>query len=135
MSFMNKILSIVFIAAITISGCKKDNGNEPANTKSFPFENSTLKMEVVSTTDPSMHIWDMHFFDEATGIVITHDGKIFKTTDRGGSWILKYTNSNPDQPFNQVMFVDQNVGYVVGGASWCSGTGCTCPGGLVLKNN
>jgi photosystem II stability/assembly factor-like uncharacterized protein len=115
--------------AILSAACRRD----PAIVD-LPFENKDIQIELASTTIPVLNsIRDMQFVDETTGFIISHDGRIYKTVDKGNTWTLKYTNPTHDQPFYQVLFVSKNVGYVAGGANWCNGAGCKWPGGLVIK--
>ena len=57
-------------------------------------------------------------------------GKIFKTIDSGLTW---ESDSVTNLPFKSIYFVDNNVGFVVGGQSSCGGTNCTVPGSIVYK--
>lgn len=89
-------------------------------------------MSLVTNNLPNTHIVDMHFFNETTGIVITYDG-LYKTTDGGNTWALKYTEPISDQLFDKLLFTSNQVGYIVGGSDWCSGAGCNPTGGTVIK--
>lgn len=127
-----KNLFLMFLTFFILTiGCKKD---PPSDKTDFPFENSNIRMEVVSGSPKiSSYIKDMQFIEENTGFIISYEGKIYKTIDKGNTWILKFTNPTPDQPFYKILFTDKNTGYVVSGNSGCHGTGCKPPGGLVLK--
>ncbi len=128
---MKNIISILLLLVFAVTGCKKD---PIVKSKAFSFQNSAIELDVVSTHKPSSsNFVTMHFFNDSSGIVISYDGKIYKTYDKCVSWTLKYTNPTPNQPLNQVLFTDKNIGYAVGGANWCNGSGCKCPGGIVLK--
>ncbi len=129
---MKKTVLIIICIVFTISSCKKDVST-PTQKSSFPFETANVKITVVSDALMSKNIKDTHFIDEANGIVITYEGEILKTTDKGVSWNVKYSNPTPNQPLLKIVFTDQNTGYVAGGADWCNGNGCVCPGGIVLK--
>lgn len=132
---MKELGSLLILTLLIISACKKEPAIEPATKESLPFENNNLKMEIVSTAVPFLNIIDMHFFNETTGLIITNDGIIYKTNDRGITWDLRYKHPTVNQPLFEIFFIDQNIGFVVGGANWCNGSGCNCPGGLVLKTN
>ncbi len=80
---MKRFLIQIVLLTVTLTSCKVDSPLEPIPEKSFPFENSNIRMEVVAESVPSQHIWDAHFFNETIGIVVTYDGKIYKTTDKG----------------------------------------------------
>ncbi len=112
--------------------CKKDIANHSKTSETLPFENENIKLELISKSVPS-NVRGIHFFDSTTGVSISYEGKIYKSTDSGATWTLKYSNPTPDQPLYQVLFIDSNVGYVVGGSNSCGGTGCIPPGGLILK--
>ncbi len=128
---MKKRFSILLIIFLALAGCQKD---PELKFREFPFENDAIKMELVATNLPdSVNRVNMHFFDDSIGIIISREGEIYKTKDGGRSWTLKYTNPTKDQPFFEIVFTDKNIGYVVGGANWCNGNGCICPGGIVLK--
>ncbi len=129
---MKSTLLIGLLLIIGMSSCRKSNPKKQDINISFPFKNDHIQMNVASVNMPRQ-VWDIHFFNETTGIAMTYDGKVYKTNDKGASWILKFTNTILDQPFYKIVFKDQNTGYIVGGNSGCSGTGCTPAGGLVIK--
>ncbi len=58
---------------------------------------------------------DIVFTSEQTGYILTQDGQILSTSDSGNSWeiISKVSTDYAEQ----LLFVDENVGYVVGGWS------------------
>lgn len=125
-----KNLSIVLFVVIGFASCKKDSTG--SINKDLPFENKSIKMEVVSTVVPSQ-TRDLHFMNASTGVVVTYNSEIYKTTDAGLSWELKYSNGTIDQPLSDVTFIDENIGFAVGGSSSCNGSGCEPAGGIVLK--
>ncbi|MBC7383534.1 MAG: hypothetical protein H7296_11195 [Bacteroidia bacterium] len=127
---MQKLIYLSLIAYFLTAACKKDKFIS-AN-KTLPFENDKLKLELVTASAPSF-IRDIFFFNSETGVAVSYDGKIYKTTDNGLSWSMKYTNPTANQPFYQILFTNATVGYVVGGSNSCGGTGCVPPGGLILK--
>ncbi|MBK8500780.1 MAG: hypothetical protein IPL46_00470 [Saprospiraceae bacterium] len=131
---MKKALYISFLNLLAIAGCNKDAEIPTAVAgERLPFENSNIKLELVTSSAPSS-MRDIYFFNASIGLAITYDGGIYKTTDNGATWTLKYSNSTPNQPFYQIYFTNANVGYVVGGSTSCSGTGCIPPGGVILKS-
>lgn len=129
---MKNTLLIVTLIILGFASCKKSNTKNQEINISFPFKNANIEMTVASENMPN-NIWDIHFFNETTGIAMTYDGKVYKTTDKGISWTLKFTNTNIDQPFYKIFFKDQNTGFIIGGSQGCSGTGCTPAGGIVIK--
>lgn len=126
---MKKLFYISLIGIFLITSCKKDEVISVYET--LPFENDNIKIELVTSSAPSS-IRDIFFFDASTGYAVTYDGKIYKTTNNGISWNLKYTNPTANQPFFQIIFTDKNIGFVVGGSTSC-GYNCVPPGGLILK--
>lgn len=127
---MKNLIYISFIGLLLTAGCKKEPSIPYSTT--LPFENDDIKLELVTDSAPSS-IRDIFFFNSSTGIAVSYAGKIYKTTDNGVSWDVKYTNPTANQPFYQILFADANVGYVVGGSTSCGGNGCIPPGGLILK--
>lgn len=126
---MKKII-IILIAVLGTISCKKDPPIPKGN--SLPFENDNIRVDLINSSMPSL-IRNILFLDKSKGFVVTNDGKIYMTTNKGVTWTLQYTNPTPDQPLFQILFMDANVGYVVGGSNGCGGTGCIPPGGLILK--
>lgn len=127
---MKKLVYVLLIGLQLTLGCKKD---VPIfNSKSFPLENDNIKLALVNSATPSYFI-DIFYFNASTGIAISNDGRVFKTTDFGASWSIKYINPNKNQSLAQIHFTNANVGYIVGGTLSCNGTGCIPPGGLILK--
>jgi photosystem II stability/assembly factor-like uncharacterized protein len=127
---MKKLFYISLIGLFLITSCKKDDIIKHDAT--LPFENDNIKIELVTSSAP-YNIRDIFFFNASTGLAVSYDGKIYKTTNNGVNWDLKYTNPTANQPFFQILFTDANIGYVVGGSNSCGGTGCVPPGGLILK--
>ncbi len=127
---MKKLIYISLIGFLLITGCKKD---KPVLTvATLPFETDDIKMESVGSFIHT-NLTDIFFLNASIGFMVSYDGEIYKTTDNGVSWNLKYTNPTANQPFYQILFVDENLGYVVGGSASCGGTGCSPSGGIILK--
>jgi photosystem II stability/assembly factor-like uncharacterized protein len=124
-------ISIAVVAAFT--ACRKDPAPMRTEYHSLPFETAELKIEIASENLPLVSIADMCFLNDSTGIICSRDGRVFRTNDRGKTWELKYTNTIQDQPVYQMLFTDANTGYIVAGASWCNGSGCSPPGGVLIK--
>jgi len=60
--------------------------------------------------------FDMHFFDQNTGVIIK-SGRIYKTTDGGDTWAEKYAEGS----FCSILeFTSPAIGYLAGGASFDS---------------
>lgn len=133
MKFLALISGLLLLAA---GACQKKEvaPDQPVArvTGTLPFENNEIRLSLASNTVPA-YSKDLHFFDQTTGIVVTGDGKIYRSTDRGANWILVYSAPTPNVYLNQILFTSRNTGYVVGGNAGCNGTGCVPPGGQVLK--
>jgi photosystem II stability/assembly factor-like uncharacterized protein len=129
---MKNIIFVSCVFLFSLIGCRKEKTISPGST--IPFENDNIKLELITSSTPSS-LRDIHFMNASTGIAISYDGKIYKTTNSGVSWTLQYSNLIPNQPFLQTFFTDANIGYVVGGSNSCGGTGCIPPGGLILKTS
>ncbi len=132
------IFSVFFAFVFAITGCSKNDLSNPAvpekEASELPFENDKLKMELISTSIPGgSSVNDMHFFNETTGIIITYNGKIYKTSDSGVTWSVKYENKSNNQPLLQILFLDQKAGFAVGGDEY-NYPGHTA-GGVILKTS
>lgn len=113
------------MVVFAITACRKINIIDSSfdyNAKivDLPFENSNLKMEIISKAIPGglsipLRALDMHFFNETTGVIITYSGEIYKTSDTGLNWSLEYSNPTNKLPLIQILFINHDTGYVVGG--------------------
>ncbi|NQU49629.1 MAG: hypothetical protein HQ519_13345 [Planctomycetes bacterium] len=66
---------------------------------------------------PEMYVYGIDFVDSDTGWVVgqsgtTYFGKIYTTTDSGGSWVDR--SPNPNSVWNDVDFFDANEGWICG---------------------
>lgn len=129
---MRKIYSVLFLGILFFAACKKEEPVQGVAT--LPYENEAFHLELINASAPPF-IRDIHFLDGTIGIAVNHKGEIFRTNDGGLSWELKHTNPNPRQPFYQILFTDQQTGYVVGGSNSCGGSGCIPPGGYAYKTD
>jgi photosystem II stability/assembly factor-like uncharacterized protein len=127
---MKGLTYIILVGFLLTTGCKKDVLIPSGAT--LPFENDNIKIELVSNSLPSS-IQDIFFLNALTGFAVNYDGKIYKTSNNGVTWDLKFSNPIPNQPLFQILFTDANVGYVVGGSTSCGGSGCIPTGGIILK--
>lgn len=131
---MKNTFYFLFLAAIALAGCKKDRDPVVAPVVAkLPYENGAIKIELAATSLP-VWIQAVCFTNAAIGLASTYDGKIYKTSDEGKTWTLRYTaTSTANLPLVQILFTSANIGYVVGGSLSCNGAGCLPPGGLILK--
>jgi photosystem II stability/assembly factor-like uncharacterized protein len=82
-------------------------------------------------TDLKINFRVFYFQNESTGYCATDSGKIYKTINGGVNWVINNTPTN--LPIYAISFVNDNIGYAVGGQSSCSGNNCHVPGSVVLK--
>jgi photosystem II stability/assembly factor-like uncharacterized protein len=130
-----KIRTLTVFMLFCFLSCKKQNetNNFPIEkANDFPYEDATLKMEVVSNSLPRL-VERIHFFDATIGNCITLTGKIFKTIDGGKTWKEKYSSTFSDFTLSELIFLDDKIGFAVGGGRSCSGSGCQLPDGQILK--
>lgn len=73
----------------------------------------------------------VYFQSENLGFITCYDGSILKSTDGGKSW--RQVQNNTTLPVYGISFMNAQVGFAVGGQSYCGGTGCKVPGYLMLK--
>src|SRR5215471_15165414 len=129
---MKKVIYFSLILFAVTAGCKKDSLT--LRTATIPFESNDIKLTFAGASMPAGIIVDIFFINSSTGFAITYEGGIYKTNDAGTTWNLEYTNTVANQPFYKVLFTSENVGYVVGGSTGCTGgANCVPPGGLILK--
>ncbi|MBF9239559.1 hypothetical protein I2I05_19360 [Hymenobacter sp. BT683] len=129
-----KIIHGMLLACLALASCEKE-AEAPVLSQSvvsLPFEDASLKLEVVTTSLPDW-VTDIHFADASVGLAITYTGSIYRTTDSGKKWTLQHSNATADQPLQRLEFTSLLVGYAVGGSRACSGANCTPAGGLILK--
>lgn len=115
-----------------VISCHKDIQLPRQTAETLPFENGNIKLEVISSTLLD-YISGVHFFNASTGVAVSYEAKIYKTTDNGVTWTMQYSNPIPDQPFSHIFFTDANVGYVVGGSTSCVEPSCVPSGGVIFK--
>jgi photosystem II stability/assembly factor-like uncharacterized protein len=64
-------------------------------------------------TGTNVDIKSIKFVNSQTGFFCSESGKIFKTTDGGFSWQMKYDNANT--PLRSLFFINENTGWAGGG--------------------
>jgi len=137
---MKKII-LLFVISLALVSCKKDPAIPPPVTgNTLPFENTTLKLDLVNSSLP-LSVREIYFINKSNGIITTYDNKIFITADEGANWTLQY--SFPDPPANrsngqltQILFTSTKIGYVVGDFYPCTGDiPCGTRSGIVLKTS
>lgn len=73
----------------------------------------------------------LFFVNENIGFITCTDGSILKTINGGKNWSLKLTTN--ELPLYDIYFINESLGFAVGGKSGCGGTGCVVPGNVLLK--
>lgn len=118
---MKVLLPLLFLTLVLVS-CKKpadDTHSEPC-----------LETTILHTATPEV-LQGVFFLNEAEGYVSGRNGGIYKTTDAGNTWVGQ--NSGVYLPVYDLFFLDAQKGFAVGGWGFCTGTGCTPPGGFILR--
>jgi photosystem II stability/assembly factor-like uncharacterized protein len=124
---MKKNLSILLAVFLCIS-CRKDQAipaHAPAETKIDGLELTFIKTQIPANPRGIL------FLDEATGFIVDYNGGIHKTSDGGKTWIGQTPAG--DIPLFDIYFLNNNVGFAVGGRDNCGGTGCVPPGAVMLR--
>jgi photosystem II stability/assembly factor-like uncharacterized protein len=131
---MKRIIYACALLVGLVTGCKSSDVGPAPTLPTGPvlLDNGSVKVTIVTAGVPA-NAKDVYFKNSQAGIVVTGDGKIFQTQDGGGTWVVRYANPSVEQPLNQVLFTNANVGYAVGGTYQCSGTGCVPLGGRIVK--
>ncbi len=121
---MKKII-IVTLSILTLFGCKKEQIEtiEPSTIDGLEL--------TILHSDEIYNLRAIHFIDNLTGFASGYDGKLIKSTDGGSTW--KTLETNTTVPLYGIDFVNNNIGFVVGGKSSCGGTGCIPIGAVMLK--
>ena len=73
----------------------------------------------------------VYFQSETLGFITCSDGSILKSNDGGKNW--RQVENKNKLPLYGISFVNELVGFAVGGQSYCGGTGCKVPGYLMLR--
>jgi photosystem II stability/assembly factor-like uncharacterized protein len=75
----------------------------------------------------------VYFQSENLGFITCYDGSILKSTDGGKNW--RQVENKNTLPLYGISFLNEQVGFAVGGRSNCGGTGCKVPGYLMLRTS
>jgi photosystem II stability/assembly factor-like uncharacterized protein len=100
------------------------------------FQQINKELDFVNVTNYPIgynkNFTSVYFKNENLGFITCYDGSILKTSNGGENWILTITNNS--LPLRDIAFINENVGYAVGGESSCGGSGCVVPGYVILKS-
>jgi photosystem II stability/assembly factor-like uncharacterized protein len=111
--------NIVFASGIA------PNWNKIIRTTNGGITLDSLKIDSINT------VYSIFFTDASTGFIVSSrhnsqpsEGVIYKTTNAGSNWTLKFEDSNSiySSTFYCVRFLNRNTGFVVGGSSFCKTT-------------
>lgn len=123
---MKQILPFVFLLSLFLS-CKKNESTQQNG------QSAILCLDTTFVRPNFTGISSIFFTTEKDGFVATRDGNIYGTTDSAKTWTIMI--SNTDLPIYGLCFTDSQTGYAVGGSSSCKGSGCTPPGGIILRTS
>jgi photosystem II stability/assembly factor-like uncharacterized protein len=115
--------SILLFVFLTV--CQKDHKNMNENTSLLCFNTTFIN------TNLSDDFLAIFFINRKNGFISGRNGGIYKTTDSAKTWTK--LNSTTTLPIRDIYFLDNSNGFAVGGENSCGGTGCTPPGGFILK--
>ena len=105
-----KLLFLILVLVTIITACE---GNEdPEIIVSHPNPISFDNVEVLCGVLPSGFYTNVSFPSDSIGYTTTNYGEIFKTEDGGNSWTKQ--NSGTDLILNDMIFLDDSNGYVIG---------------------
>jgi photosystem II stability/assembly factor-like uncharacterized protein len=117
-----KYIFCLIILAVGFFACKKDKHAED-KPNALCLDTALYVSGVPATS--------VFFTDGKNGYIGAHNGGIYKTTDSAKSWLPLSTGNS--LPVYDIFFTDALQGIAVGGQNFCSGSGCTPPGGFVLR--
>jgi photosystem II stability/assembly factor-like uncharacterized protein len=121
---MKKII-FVALSILILFGCKKEQieTTEPSTIDG-------LELTILQPNE-NYNLRAIHFIDNQTGFASGYNGQLIKSTDGGSTW--KELETNTTVPLYGIDFINNNIGFVVGGKSGCEGTGCIPIGAVMLK--
>jgi photosystem II stability/assembly factor-like uncharacterized protein len=107
--------------------------NEIYSNTNFLQSSKTLDFVEVTTYPVGFekNCNSVYFQSENLGFITCYDGSILKSTDGGKNW--RQVENKTTLPLYGISFINEQVGFAVGGKSNCGGTGCKVPGYLMLK--
>jgi photosystem II stability/assembly factor-like uncharacterized protein len=119
---MTKIFGFAILSFFVLS-CNKNNSSQ-VNTTSICLDTTFINTNMGG-------LQSIYFLNDKDGFVSTYNGGLYKTTDSASTWTTLHSNTN--LPIRGICFIDAQTGFAVGGLNSCGGTGCTPPGGFILK--
>lgn len=113
----------LLITMLIVGSCKKNRDDTGSGARCL--ETTILQTNIANNLEA------VFFLNGKDGFVADNAGGIYKTTDSAKTW--RPLNSTVNLPVYDLYFTDAQKGYAVGGWSFCNGTGCTPPGGFILR--
>jgi photosystem II stability/assembly factor-like uncharacterized protein len=101
------------LAGWVLFSCQKTSEPSPQPAPLAPLSLDNLT-EVASNIPPNTYT-DLAFANATTGIAISHNGRIVRTTDAGSTWVEYPTAYS--KHLEKVIFTDTEHGYIIGGDS------------------
>jgi hypothetical protein len=86
-----------------------------------------------SSDGPPPNLTDVYFVSASTGFGVTATGGIYRSTDGGVTWQIRFRRS--DARFYQVVFGDATTGMALGGSECIPGPNCNGPTILARTND
>lgn len=119
---MKLLLPLLFLVLVPGS-CKKAKDDTGSDVRCLGT--------TVLPTNIAHNLESIFFLNAKDGYTGDNAGGIYKTTDSAKTWVAQ--NSGVALPVYDLFFLDAQKGFAVGGWSFCNGTGCTPPGGFILR--
>lgn len=110
------------VVLLMCSSCGDEDPTVVPEVTEISFELEMLPLTTMA------FLRSIYFTSETVGFVTSYRGDLGRTTDGGHSW--EALESGTSNPLYAIHFINQNVGYVVGG---CDGSSCGGVQGVVLK--
>lgn len=120
-----KIIFTLTLFLVSITSCRKDDNKSQTNNTSVCF-----KTNFINTNIPD-NLLSIFFITGKDGFVAGYNGSIYKTSDSAKTWTRQ--NSTTNLPIRGIYFIDDNIGFAIGGENSCGGTGCIPAGGFILR--
>ena len=96
---------------VVLWGCS----DSPTDSDSCPkLDSAAYETEIINSLGDFPNARGVFFLNENKGVVVTYYGRLGVTVDGGSTWEPR--DSLTDKPLQSVYFVNDDVGYVVGGA-------------------
>ena len=95
---------------VTVCSCNDDFTSNPND---IIADLSLDNLVELNSNIPQDFYDDLTFTSESIGYAVSRTGKIIKTVNGGGQWTT--LNSMIDFPLKKIQFINQNIGFIIGG--------------------